>query len=316
MATPHGLICVLGPTASGKTRLAVALAKQLNGEIISADSRQIFKGMDIGTGKDLSEYQGVKHHLIDILDAGQTYNVHQFQQDFSLALHDIVARQKVPILCGGTGLYMEAVLQNFEFTGIPIDATLREQLAQKTIEELLQIFQDNASIYSSKADVSTHKRLIRAIEIAIFLNQNPDFIPPQKNNQSFDYQIFGIEIPVETRRERISTRLHTRLRMGMIAEVEYLLSSGVSVDQLIFYGLEYKWITEYLTNQIDYPTMVARLEVAIHQFAKRQMTFFRKMEKDGLKIHWVDGLLPLEKQVETIISHVSQVPSQMPYPEA
>ena len=284
------IIVILGPTASGKTKLAVRWARQLNAEIISADSRQVYKGMDIGTGKDLSEYnadsQSVKHHLIDIVEAGDDYNVHQYLQDFWQAYHQINSRQKRVILCGGSGMYLQAVLQNFEFTGVPTNAPLRDNLSAKTDDELMDIFKATPSIYSSKADVSTRKRLVRAIEISVFLQNNPAPVPYQRP-EDVSFEVFGIDVLPQTRRERISLRLHERLQNGLIEEVQALIKHGVSPEKLIFYGLEYKFITQYLTGELDYPTMVTRLETAIHQFAKRQMTFFRSMERNGVPINWI-----------------------------
>ncbi|MCU0341437.1 MAG: tRNA (adenosine(37)-N6)-dimethylallyltransferase MiaA [Spirosomaceae bacterium] len=316
MKTVLPLIVILGPTACGKTRLAVHLARRLGGEVISADSRQVYRGMDIGTGKDLSEYfvdnEAIPYHLIDILAAGAQYNVHQFQQDFQEVLTDIDARQKQPILCGGTGLYIEAVLRNYQFTAIPVDETLRQALAQRTDDELLTIFQNSPSAYTPMADTSTRKRLIRAIEIAHYLYQNPHLPNTQhaiRNTQyaipnaqyatrNAQYLIFGLSLPVELRRERITARLHERLQNGMVEEVQQLLDSGLTPEQLVYYGLEYKFITQYLTSEMDYDTMTTRLNVAIHQFAKRQMTYFRKMERDGLLIHWLDATKPTSDLVE------------------
>lgn len=291
------LIVILGPTASGKTHLAVQLAHQIDGEIISADSRQVYRGMDIGTGKDLDEYviegKKIPYHLIDIIEAGESYHIYQFQQDFQKAYTDILQRGKTPILCGGSGMYLDAVLKGYEFTAVPVDESLRETLLEKSMEELLDIFEANKNIYAEKSDTSTKKRLIRAIEINLFLNQNPDFkITSQPITNA---TIFGLNPPTEIRRERITKRLIARLENGMILEVEALLNKGISPDKLIFYGLEYKFITQYLMGEISYQIMFEKLNVAIHQFAKRQMTFFRKMENDGLKINWLDSNVPFNK---------------------
>ena len=298
------LIVILGPTASGKTHLATHLAHKIQGEIISADSRQVYRGMNIGTGKDLDEYrvdnQLIPYHLIDILDAGEQYHIHKFQQDFQTVFEDITSRNKPAILCGGSGMYLEAVLKGYEFTAIPIDENLREELLSKTTEELLIIFKKNPSEYTQKADIPTRKRLIRAIEISQFLFQNPDFkIPKPKIPNAI---IFGLNPETETRRERITKRLHERLQNGMIEEVKSLIDNGIPPDKLIFYGLEYKFITQYLTGEMNYETMVERLNIAIHQFAKRQMTYFRKMESDGLIINWLDQKLPFDKKLEEIIT--------------
>lgn len=291
------LIVILGPTASGKTHLAVQLAHQIDGEIISADSRQVYRGMDIGTGKDLDEYviegKKIPYHLIDIIEAGESYHIYQFQQDFQKAYTDILQRGKTPILCGGSGMYLDAVLKGYEFTAVPVNQSLRETLLEKSMEELLDIFEANKNIYAEKSDTSTKKRLIRAIEINLFLNQNPDFkITSQPITNA---TIFGLNPPTEIRRERITKRLIARLENGMILEVEALLNKGISPDKLIFYGLEYKFITQYLMGEISYQIMFEKLNVAIHQFAKRQMTFFRKMENDGLKINWLDSNVPFNK---------------------
>ena len=299
----YPLIVILGPTASGKTHLATHLAHKIQGEIISADSRQVYRGMNIGTGKDLNEYQidnqAVPYHLIDILNAGEQYHIHQFQQDFQRAFDDISFRNKPTILCGGSGMYLEAVLKGYEFTAIPIDENFREELLEKSAEELLEIFHKKPSEFTNKADISTRKRLIRAIEISQFLSQNPDYHIPKQNIPEFI--IFGLNPETEARRMYITTRLYHRLQNGMIEEVKSLIDCGISPDKLIFYGLEYKFITQYLTGEMDYNTMVKRLNVAIHQFAKRQMTYFRKMERDGLEINWLADNLPFNKKLDEII---------------
>ncbi|MDI9864381.1 tRNA (adenosine(37)-N6)-dimethylallyltransferase MiaA [Flectobacillus sp. DC10W] len=285
----YELITILGPTASGKTRLAVQLAAQLDAEIISADSRQVYRGMNLGTGKDLEEYRigdiEVPYHLIDIVNAGDSYHIFQFQKDFQKVFNDIRNRGKIAILCGGSGLYLEAVLRGFQYTAVPIDEELRTVLLTLSQEELLKRF-ESLSSFVPKADTSTHKRTIRAIEIGEYLKTHPEFELPQQ--QTINSIILGLNPPLELRREKITTRLHQRLEQGMVEEVKALLSAGVSSDKLIFYGLEYKWITEYLQGTIDYQTMFDRLNVAIHQFAKRQMTYFRKMEKEGLIINWLE----------------------------
>ncbi len=300
------LIVILGPTASGKTHLATHLAHKIQGEIISADSRQVYRDMNIGTGKDLEEYridnQLIPYHLIDILNAGEQYHIHQFQQDFQKAFADISSRNKHVILCGGSGMYLEAVLKGYEFTSIPINEKLKEELSNKNTEDLINEFHQNPSEYTQKADISSRKRLIRAIEINQFLSQNPHFeIPKPTIPESI---IFGINPDVEIRRMSITERLQERLQNGMIEEVKALIDSGISPDKLIFYGLEYKFITQYLTGELDYQTMVERLNIAIHQFAKRQMTYFRKMERVGLKINWLDSQLPLDKKLDEIIEKI------------
>ena len=302
----YPLIVILGPTASGKTHLATHLASKIQGEIISADSRQVYRDMNIGTGKDLEEYridnQLIPYHLIDILNAGEQYHIHQFQQDFHQAFNDISSRNKPAILCGGSGMYLEAVLKGYEFTAIPINEILREELLQKSTEDLLKQFHKTPSEYTEKADLSTRKRLIRAIEINRFLSQNPTHkIPNPKIPNSI---IFGLNPETEIRRISITKRLHERMQNGMIDEVKTLINSGISPDKLIFYGLEYKFITQYLLNELDYETMIERLNIAIHQFAKRQMTYFRKMEHDGLKINWLDPKIPFKNKLDEIISKI------------
>ncbi len=312
------LIVILGPTASGKTKLAVNVASKLNGEIISADSRQVYKGMNIGTGKDYEDYlpffkqnqdwpagiEGV--HLIDIVEAGDSYNVAFFQRDFQKAYQDIISRNKTPILCGGTGMYIEAVLRNYEDTQVPVSQEFRDELSLKTDEELEVIFQEKYAQVNQNADISTRKRLIRAIEIRNWKLENGDL--NEENFAPFSNQngvIFGIEIPVEIRRERITKRLHDRLKNGMIEEVKALLESGISAEKLIFYGLEYKFITEYLVGDLSYDEMTKRLEIAIHQFAKRQMTFFRSMERKGIKINWLDGMQPVEEMSSQLLKAIN-----------
>lgn len=290
------LITILGPTASGKTSLAVALAEHVGGEIISADSRQIYQGMDIGTGKDLSEYGDIPYHLIDILDAGQIYGVGQFQKDFHRVFQDIKTRKKIPILCGGTGLYIQSVLQNFEFTSVPRNPKLREAIEGKTIDELRKDFRNLPLHASFEADTSTHKRLVRAIEIAKWLETHS----LEKNTIKAPKSLtFGIHPTLDVRRANISARLRSRFEEGLVEEVKQLMAGGVSKEMLIFYGLEYKFITQYLQGDFDYKTCFQRLEIAIHQFAKRQMTYFRKMEKDGLSIHWLT-----EARFEERLAHV------------
>ncbi len=310
------LIVILGPTASGKTKLAINVASKLNGEIISADSRQVYRGMNIGTGKDYEDYRpffkqnqdwpaGVEGvHLIDIIEAGNSYNVAFFQRDFQKAYQDIIARNKTPILCGGTGMYIEAVLRNYEDTQVPISQEFRDELSLKTDEELEAVFREK--YFQEHADISTRKRLIRAIEIGRWKSENGDlkdeFIFSPLHREGVEGgAVFGIEIPVEIRRERITKRLHDRLQNGMIEEVKALLESGISAEKLIFYGLEYKFITEYLVGDLSYDEMVKRLEIAIHQFAKRQMTFFRSMERKGIKINWLDGMQSVEEMTRQLL---------------
>lgn len=294
------LIVVLGPTASGKTRLAVHLAHQLQSGVISADSRQVYRNMDIGTGKDLSEYvidnQPIPYHLIDILEAGEQYDVARFQQDFHKIMQSY-SYPHIPVLCGGTGLYLQAVLTNHQFTHIPIDEKKRDFWKNAGFEEA-QKYYENLEYIHYQGDTSTFKRLIRAIEINDYLQHNP---MPNVSISPFTPCIFGLMLPREERRKRISLRLQKRIEQeGMVTEVEELLKSGVSADKLRFYGLEYKYITDYLESQITKEEMMEQLEIAIHQYAKRQMTFFRSMEKKGLKIHWIDAQLEVEQQLNEI----------------
>jgi tRNA dimethylallyltransferase len=301
------LITILGPTASGKTKLAVALANEINAEIISADSRQVYRDMNIGTGKDLDEYtingKSIPFHLIDILEAGERYNVFQFQNDFQIAINSIEEKGKPAILCGGSGQYISSVLQDFKYTAVPVNEKLRADLDLKTDEELAEIFKNNVSDFNEIAKTESRKRLIRAIEINSYLSKNKNFDTTAFKRESL---IFGIDLPPEMRRARISERLNTRLENGLIEEVETLLKSGLQPDDLIYYGLEYKFIVDYLMERYDFDTFVKLLEIAIHQYAKRQMTFFRKMEKDGLKINWINGELPLDLQLATILELLKQ----------
>lgn len=306
MKDTQKLIVILGPTASGKTKLAVEVAAKIDGEIISADSRQVYKGMNIGTGKDYEEYEHasgkyIPYHLIDVVDAGDEYHVARFQRDFQQAYEAIVTKGKTPILCGGSGMYIEAVLKNYQHTQVPIDEALRATLLEKDYEDLLSLFQQEYQEFYAEADTSTKKRLIRAIEIARFMKDNEQM---HEAKTPYSAIIFGIGIPTEVRRERITKRLYRRLETGMIEEVQQLMHAGVSPEKLIFYGLEYKFITEYLLGQVSYAEMVQKLEVAIHQFAKRQMTFFRSMEKKELAIHWLDGMETTENLANQIIAEI------------
>ena len=278
------LIVIVGPTASGKTRLAVEVAGMLDGAVISADSRQVYRDMDIGTGKDLGDYGEIPYYLIDIREAGDTYDVSQYRRDFDLALHDIRLHGKRPIMCGGTGLYIQSVLQPFEYSHVPIDTLLRSRLEQMSTDQLFDILSALPLPSRFKPDTSTRKRLIRAIEISEWCRGRVDL---GGRFPAVPAMIFGVDPPVEVRRQRITDRLQTRLRQGLIAEVEELLKRGVSSDRLLYYGLEYKYVTRYLADELDYDTFFGRLNTEIHRFAKRQMTYFRKMEKDGLRIHWL-----------------------------
>ncbi len=299
------LLIILGPTASGKTNLATRICKHLDGELISADSRQIYRNMDIGTGKDLEEYNldgyQVPYHLINIQDAGTQYNVNEFQKDFKMAYDQIEGRKKTTVVCGGTGFYLHSILSGYAYSAIPVNEVLRNELQPLDPTELLNLFKQYTTPYSTIADVSTKKRLIRAIEISAFLESNPEKkIAWAEAKEGYPAVIYGLNPPVEVRRERISKRLRQRLESGMVEEVQALLNNGLHADQLIYYGLEYKYITLYLTGQITYPDMVVKLETEIHRFAKRQMTFFRKMEKDGMHIHWLDTNKNVDQQVEYV----------------
>ncbi|WP_293299531.1 tRNA (adenosine(37)-N6)-dimethylallyltransferase MiaA [Pedobacter sp. UBA4863] len=282
------LLIVLGATAVGKTALAVQLAKVFNGEIISADSRQVFKGMDVGTGKDLLEYQidaqQIPYHLIDIKNAGERYQVNAFKNDFSDAFANIQHRKKLPILCGGTGMYIHSLLQNHDLTAIPVNDLLRKELVQMDKTALQDRLNSFPLVWRQHADYSSSKRLIRAIEIAEYLTVN-DYQAEER--PVLKPLVIGLYNDVEVRRTKILARLNQRLHSGLIEEVETLLSRGVSQEMLIFYGLEYKFVVAYLNNEIDFETLKERLGIAICQFAKRQMTFFRKMEKDGVQINWI-----------------------------
>ena len=294
------MVAVVGPTAVGKTVVAVRLAKRLDGEIISADSRQVYRGMSIGTGKDLADYvvdgENVPYHLIDIVDAGYKYNVFEYQQDFSEAYNNVRLRRKLPVLCGGTGMYIEAVVNGYRLNAVPPDQKLRLELEEKTDAELIGMLESLKALHN-KSDIDTRKRAIRAIEIALYYQQNP--------GQTAAYApiptcYIGIEVAVEERRSRITRRLYQRLDEGMVDEVKGLLARGISSENLCYYGLEYKLITQYLTGQLSYNDMVSKLNIAIHQFAKRQMTWFRGMERKGTVIHWVDGMLPMDAKQRRI----------------
>lgn len=300
------MITILGPTASGKTPVAAALAMQLGGEIISADSRQIYRRMDIGTGKDLADYciDGVRipYHLIDIAEPGTKYNLFQYQQDFHHAYNDIISRGRQPILCGGTGLYIEAVLGGYSLSPVPQNQALRDSLAGKTLGELtemlLELKRKNGSNMHNSTDVDTAQRAIRAIEIETYNLENP---LPERQLPPVDSVIVGIDIDRDLRREKITRRLKARLDEGMVDEIRALLAEGIKPEDLIYYGLEYKFVTEYVVGNMSYAEMFRQLEIAIHQFAKRQMTWFRGMERRGFHINWIDATLPMDKKVERII---------------
>ena len=311
------LITILGPTASGKTPLAAHLAAEIGGEIISADSRQVYRRMDIGTGKDLSDYkvesgkrkgERIPYHLIDICEPGTKYNLFQYQQDFHKAYDDITARGRQPILCGGTGLYIEAVLKGYQLSPVPQNPELRASLEGKSLEELTQMLkelkQKNGSHMHNTTDVDTAQRAIRAIEIEMAESEKREE-ERGKNHPAFaphppPFTIIGVSIDRDLRREKITRRLKARLEEGMIDEVRGLLNEGIPADDLIYYGLEYKYLTEYVIGRLTYDEMFRQLEIAIHQFAKRQMTWFRGMERRGFNIHWIDATLPMEQKVAQI----------------
>ena len=296
----YDLITILGPTASGKTSLAAALAYDLNAEIISGDSRQVYRKMDLGTGKDLDDYivngKQIPYHLIDIVDAGYKYNVFEFQRDFLKAYDDICSRNVIPVLCGGTGMYIESVLKGYRLLPVPENPALRESLTDKTLQELTEILGSYKELHNT-TDVDTVKRAIRAIEIEEYYKQQN---VEARSFPILNSLIIGVDIDRELRREKISNRLRQRLDNGMIKEIEDILDSGVSADDLIYYGLEYKYLTLYVTGKLSYEEMFHSLEIAIHQFAKRQMTWFRGMERRGFTIHWIDTTMPMTDKVERI----------------
>ncbi len=292
------LVTVLGPTASGKTSFAVRLALAVNGEIISADSRQVYRGMDLGTGKDYSEYhvggKRISYHLIDIADAGYKYSVYEYQQDFARAWQDITGRGRQPVLCGGSGMYLEAVLGAYELVNVPHNHALRKELHDKSDAELAGMLSSLEKLHNV-SDTSSRNRLIRAIEIAHYREKHghSGFSFPR-----FKPVILGVAIGRDERRQCITARLDARLREGLVEEVERLLACGIAPADLLFYGLEYKYVTMYVTGDIPFGEMRDRLNTAIHQFAKRQMTWFRKMERSGYQIHWIDHALSIERKVE------------------
>ena len=295
------MITILGPTASGKTPLAAALAKTVGGEIISADSRQVYRRMDIGTGKDLSDYGDVPYHLIDICEPGTRYNLFQYQQDFFDAYEDIRRRGRVPILCGGTGLYIEAVLKGYRLSPVPQNQTLRDELEGRSLEELTAMLRElkarTGTTMHNTTDVDSPQRAIRAIEIEQY---NADHPVPLRELPAVPSIIVGVSIDRELRREKITSRLKARLEEGMADEVKALLSEGIAADDLTYYGLEYRYVTEYVVGHLTFEDMFRQLEIAIHQFAKRQMTWFRGMERRGFHIHWIDATLPMAEKVERI----------------
>lgn len=304
------MITIIGPTASGKTALAAHLAASLiregrQAEIISGDSRQVYRGMDIGTGKDLCDYRvgdiDVPYHLIDICDPGTHYNIYEYQQDFLRAYQDVTERGAIPILCGGSGLYVESVIREYQLSPVPQNPELRAQLATKSMQELTEILTElkekNNSDMHNKTDVDSPQRAIRAIEIEQYNLENPThdrYFPPIKTT------VIGVDIPRDERRQKITNRLQARIKEGMTGEIKGLIDGGVNPDDLIYYGLEYKFVTEHVIGKLTFEEMTRQLEIAIHQFAKRQMTWFRGMERRGIKINWIDALLPMEEKVALI----------------
>lgn len=303
----RSLITLLGPTASGKTHLAVQLAAALDAEIISGDSRQVYRGMDIGTGKDLSEYtmegRQIPFHLIDIADAGYKYNVFEYQRDFLNVWQDLQAKGKPVLLCGGTGLYIESVLRGYRLVPVPANPELRENLERKSLVELSALLGTYKQLHNT-TDVDTVKRAVRAIEIEEYYLSNPAL---DASFPKIDSIVFGLNLDREIRRERITKRLKSRLDEGMVEEVEALIQKGIPVQDLIYYGLEYKFLSLYILGERTFDQMFSQLEIAIHQFAKRQMTWFRGMETRGIPIHWLDALAPAEENISKMLALISPI---------
>lgn len=298
----YELITIIGPTASGKTAFAAALAARLDTEIISGDSRQVYHSMDIGTGKDLADYvvdgKQIPYHLIDICNPGDKYNVFEYQHDFHKAFEEIQKKGKLPILCGGTGMYIESVLRGFKLLDVPQNPALRESLKGKSLAELEQILA-SYKVLHNKTDVDSAQRAIRAIEIEEFYKTEA---PDKREYAPINSLIIGVDIDRELRREKISRRLRARLDEGMVDEVRAILATGVKPEDLIYYGLEYKFLTLYIIGQLTYDEMISQLEIAIHQFAKRQMTWFRGMERRGLHIHWLDATLSTDEKINNVLA--------------
>lgn len=298
------MITILGPTATGKTTLAAHLANLIHGEVISADSRQVYRGMDIGTGKDIEEYtvngNKIPYHLVDIVEPGYEFNVYEFQKNFLEAYSAIDKKGSIPILCGGTGMYIESVLKGYKLIDVPRNDLLREELELKDEMELVELLETYKTLHNT-TDTSERERLVRAIEIQKYYDDNPDI---DTHFPNIETKIFGIDFDRRVVRMRITERLEERLQNGMIEEVKGLLDSGIKPEQLTFYGLEYKWVTDYLEEKIAYNEMFRRLNTAIHQFSKRQMTWFRRMEKQGFEINWIDGNLSLEDKISFILQNL------------
>ncbi|MEE4259059.1 MAG: tRNA (adenosine(37)-N6)-dimethylallyltransferase MiaA [Bacteroidales bacterium] len=295
------LITILGATATGKTRLAVELASLIDGEIISADSRQVYKGMDIGTGKDIEEYtfdgKTVPYHLIDIVEPGYEFNVFEFHREFHVAYKDVVSRGKMPVMCGGSGMYLDAVISGYKFNKVPLNEFLRKNLEDLSDDELVKKLKSYGPLHNI-TDISDRHRLVRAIEIAEFEKKNEALPNELPTIHSLN---FGIRFERETIRRRVTERLEYRLENGLIEEVRDLLDGGLKAEQLMFYGLEYKYVTLLITGQMEYDEMFTLLNTAIHQYAKKQMTWYRKMEKKGVKIHWIDGNINLDNKIAVVL---------------
>lgn len=293
------LLVITGPTASGKTSRAADCAMAFGGEIISADSRQLYTGMDIGTGKDIDDYGTVPYHMIDIVPAGYKYNLFEYLRDAQAAIADVESRGKLPILCGGTGLYVESILKGLRLPEVPENKELRASLKGKSLAELTEILSGMKTLHND-TDVDTAQRAIRAIEIATYYREHPEEAINTTPHPITDATVIGVDIDRENRRRRITNRLHARIKEGMIEEVETLLKSGIAAEDLIYYGLEYKYLTLYLTGEMSRDQMISELEIAIHQFAKRQMTWFRGMERRGFPINWLPWDMPREEFVEQV----------------
>ncbi|PWD99783.1 tRNA (adenosine(37)-N6)-dimethylallyltransferase MiaA [Marinilabilia rubra] len=299
--TPYNLLVITGPTASGKTKLAARVAKKINGEIISADSRQVYRRMNLGTGKDYDDYliddKEIPYHLIDLKEPGYKYNVYEYQNDFFNIFDDIHKRDKFPVMCGGTGLYIQAVLDQYKMVHVPPDRALREKLKDKSLKELTDILASFKKLHNT-TDTDTVKRAIRSIEIETYYQNHPEIevkLPEVKP------LLIGVRIDRSLRREKITRRLKERLDEGMVEEVKGLIKEGIKPEDLIYYGLEYKFLTQHVTGEISYNEMFEKLNIAIHQFAKRQMTWFRGMERKGHKIHWIDARGNIEDNVADIV---------------
>lgn len=294
------MFIITGPTASGKTGKAVALAQAIGGEIISADSRQLYRGMDLGTGKDLDEYGNVPYHMIDICEVGYKYNLYEFLRDYQTCYDDVTSRGKPVILCGGTGMYVESVVKGIQLPPVPENKELREELSTKNLDELTEILKHYKTLRNN-SDIDTCKRAIRAIEIAMYYHDNPHLKAQTQPHPLTDTVVIGISIDRESRRRRITERLKARLDAGMVDEVRRLIEGGVEPEDLIYYGLEYKYLTLYVIGKLTYDEMFTQLEIAIHQFAKRQMTWFRGMERRGTPIHWLPYDMPNDEFVQAVL---------------